>query len=105
MNRLILSTITLILAIIVAAFSPTPAEAVTPGLNGRYILGGTVTKIEYENGERLIYIVDDNGEEWVVSDYQVEVGKRVTMVMQSNGTPDDITDDVAEDVMWNCCKD
>lgn len=104
MNRLVLTITTLILALIVAAFSPIPADAATPGLNGRYILSGTVTKTEYENAERLIHIVDDNGEEWVVSNYEVETGKRVTMVMNSNGTTDDITDDVVEDVMRSCCN-
>lgn len=104
MNRLILTVVTLILALIVAAFSPIPADAATLGLNARYILGGVVTKIEYENAERLIYIVDDSGEEWVVSDYEVEIGKRVTMVMNSNSTTDDTTDDIVEDVMWSCCK-
>lgn len=104
MNRLVLTIATLILALIVAAFSPIPANAATPGLNDRYILIGTATKTEYENAERLIHIVDDNGEEWVVSNYEVEAGKRVTMIMNSNDTTDDITDDVVEDIMWNCCN-
>lgn len=103
-NRLTLTAIMLGLTLIVAAFCPIPANAVTPGLHGRYVLGGIVTKIKYENGKRLVHIVDDNGEEWVVSDYEVEFGRRVTMIMQSNGTPDDITDDIVEDVMWNCCE-
>lgn len=87
-------------------------DAIVPAVNasGRYILSGTVTDAWYEtdHGEdvRVISIVDSNGEEWCATGYDCQVGQKVTLVMNSNGTTNDIFDDIIEDVLWcNCLED
>ena len=86
-------------------------DAVVPAVNasGRYILSGTVTDAWYEtdHGEdvRVISIVDSDGEEWLATGYDCQVGQKVTLVMNSNGTTNDIFDDIIEDVLWcNCVE-
>lgn len=86
-------------------------DAIVPAVNasGRYILSGTVTDAWYEtdHGEdvRVISIVDSNGEEWCATGYDCQVGQKVTLVMNSNGTTNDIFDDIIEDVLWcNCAE-
>lgn len=87
-------------------------DAIVPAVNasGRYILSGTVTDAWYEtdHGEdvRVISIVDSNGEEWCATGYDCQIGQKVTLVMNSNGTTNDIFDDIIEDVLWcNCLED
>ena len=89
----------------VAAKKPNPAV----NSAGRYILSGTVTDAWYEtdHGEdvRVISIVDSNGEEWLATGYDCQVGQKVTLVMNSNDTTNDIFDDIIEDVLWcNCVE-
>ena len=92
----------------VAAKKP---DAVVPAVNasGRYILSGTVTDAWYEtdHGEdvRVISIVDSNGEEWLATGYDCQVGQKVTLVMNANGTTNDIFDDIIEDVLWCNCSE
>lgn len=87
--------------------TPHVESAVTPNPAGRYILSGTVTDAWYEtdHGEdvRVISIVDSNGEEWCATGYDCQVGQKVTLVMNSNGTTNDIFDDIIEDVLWCNC--
>lgn len=84
-------------------------DAIVPAVNasGRYILSGTVTDAWYEtdHGEdvRVISIVDSNGEEWCATGYDCQIGQKVTLVMNSNGTTNDIFDDIIEDVLWCNC--
>ena len=87
-------------------------DSIVPAVNasGRYILSGTVTDAWYEtdHGEdvRVISIVDSNGEEWCATGYDCQIGQKVTLVMNSNGTTNDIFDDIIEDVLWcNCLED
>ena len=87
-------------------------DAIVPAVNasGRYILSGTVTDAWYEtdHGEdvRVISIVDSNGEEWCATGYDCQIGQKVTLVMNSNGTTNDIFDDIIEDILWcNCSED
>ena len=84
-------------------------SAVMPNPAGRYILSGTVTDAWYEtdHGEdvRVISIVDSNGEEWLATGYDCQVGQKVTLVMNSNGTTNDIFDDIIEDVLWCNCTE
>ena len=87
-------------------------DAIVPAVNasGRYILSGTVTDAWYEtdHGEdvRVISIVDSNEEEWCATGYDCQIGQKVTLVMNSNGTTNDIFDDIIEDILWcNCSED
>ena len=83
------------------------------GLNGRYVLAGQVNDIFTfdEFPDKTWYsIVDQNGEEWVYTfDSEDEcvpkMSQRVTMIMNSNGTVDDITDDVIEDLLFCSCNE
>ena len=89
--------------------TPHVESAVTPNPAGRYILSGTVTDAWYEtdHGEdvRVISIVDSNGEEWCATGYDCQIGQKVTLVMNSNGTTNDIFDDIIEDVLWCNCTE
>ena len=84
-------------------------NAVVPNPAGRYILSGIVNDAwyEFDNGAnvRVISIVDSNGEEWVCDGYDCQVGQKVTLVMNSNGTTNDIFDDIIEDVLWCNCSE
>lgn len=84
-----------------------------PGLNGHYILTGIATRYNVvtgldlnDNEITLLYctIEDEYGETWV---YAYELGSEVppanqelTLIMNANGTPDDIDDDIIEDILW-----
>ena len=90
--------------------TPYAESVVTPNPAGRYILSGTVNDAwhEFDNGAnvRVISIVDSNGEEWYATGYDCQVGQKVTLVMNSNGTTNDIFDDIIEDILWcNCSED
>ena len=109
----ILATVMAGAAIIANTVSAKAAEPVKTGLNGRYILEGIVTDVytfDEVPGKVWRTIVDQNGEEWVYT-YEItekcmpNVGQKVVMVMDSNGTVDDITDDSIEDLFFqcNCC--
>lgn len=78
-------------------------DAVMPNSAGRYILGGTVSATYYENGTRVLNIVDENGEVWCATGYDCQINQKVTLVMNSNGTTNDIFDDIIEDVLWCNC--
>ncbi len=87
------------------------------GLNGRYILSGTVEREAIVEGFDIndnartlhyIFITDVNGDGWCYA-YPMDeanipsISQKVTLVMNSNGTPDDIEDDIIEDVLWCNC--
>lgn len=87
-----------------------------PGLNGCYILTGMVTRYDVitgldlnDNESTLLYctIEDENGDAWC---YAYELGSEVppvnqnlTLIMNCNDTPDDIDDDIIEDILWCDC--
>lgn len=87
-----------------------------PGLNGHYILTGMVTRYDVitgldlnNNESTLLYctIEDENGDAWC---YAYELGSEVppvnqnlTLIMNCNDTPDDIDDDIIEDILWCDC--
>ena len=82
-----------------------------PGLNGHYILTGMATRYDVitgldlnDNESTLLYctIEDENGDAWC---YAYELGSEVppvnqnlTLIMNCNDTPDDIDDDIIEDL-------
>lgn len=86
------------------------------GLNGHYILTGMVTRYDVitgldlnDNESTLLYctIEDENGDAWC---YAYELGSEVppvnqnlTLIMNCNDTPDDIDDDIIEDILWCDC--
>lgn len=87
-----------------------------PGLNGHYILTGMATRYDVitgldlnDNESTLLYctIEDENGDAWC---YAYELGSEVppvnqnlTLIMNCNGTPEDIDDDIIEDILWCNC--
>ena len=97
------------------------AAAMKPNAAGRYILSGTVVQepvIECEdldgNNIQLLYcmIEDCNGESWCYA-YEMDnlndvppMYQSVILIMNCNGTPDDIDDDIIEDILWcNCAAE
>ena len=97
------------------------AAAMKPNAAGRYILSGTVVQepvIECEdldgNNIQLLYcmIEDCNGEVWGYA-YEMDnlndvppMYQSVILIMNCNGTPDDIDDDIIEDILWcNCAAE
>lgn len=88
-----------------------------PGLNGHYILTGMATRYDVitgldlnDNENTLLYctIEDENGDAWC---YAYELGNEVppvnqnlTLIMNCNDTPDDIDDDIIEDILWCNCE-
>lgn len=88
-----------------------------PGLNGHYILTGMATRYDVitgldlnDNESTLLYctIEDENGDAWC---YAYELGSEVppvnqnlTLIMNCNDTPDDIDDDIIEDILWCDCE-
>lgn len=112
-----------LMAAIFALPVPTASAAgnsvVKPNAGGRYILSGTVVQepiIEREdldgNNIQLLYcmIEDCNGESWCYA-YEMDnlndvppMYQSVILVMNCNGTPEDIDDDIIEDILWCNCE-
>lgn len=105
----------------VAPVSAAGNSVVKPNAGGRYILSGTVVQepiIECEdldgNNIQLLYcmIEDCNGESWCYA-YEMDnlddvppLYQNVILIMNCNGTPDDIDDDIIESILWcNCTED
>ena len=92
-------------AVSFASAKPSPVQSPTVNPAGRYILGGIVSAAYYENGTRVLNIVDESGEVWCATGYDCQVNQKVTLVMNFNGTTNDVFDDVIEDVLWcNCVE-
>ena len=90
-------------AVSFASANPSLVQSPTVNPAGRYILGGTISAAYYENGTRVLNITDESGEVWCATGYDCQIGQKVTLVMNSNGTTNDIFDDIIEDVLWCCC--
>lgn len=92
-------------------------DGLKPGLNGRYILTGIATRYDvitgldlHDNESTMLYctIEDEYGDTWI---YAYELGSEVppvnqnlTLIMNCNDTPDDIDDDIIEDILWCDCE-
>lgn len=102
-----------------SAATASSIDGLKPGLNGHYILTGMVTRYDVitgldlnDNESTLLYctIEDEYGETWI---YAYELGSEVppvnqnlTLIMNCNDTPDDIDDDIIEDILWcNCATE
>lgn len=99
-----------------ASAATTSIDGLKPGLNGHYILTGMVTRYDvitgldlHDNESTLLYctIEDECGKTWI---YAYELGSEVppvnqnlTLIMNCNNTPDDIDDDIIEDILWCDC--
>lgn len=93
------------------------AAAMKPNAAGRYILGATVSQqnLLHTMNSKGIYrdvlycfFDDENGDTWVYSyepDSEIPpVNQSVILIMNCNGTPDDIDDDIIEDILWCNCE-
>lgn len=102
-----------------SAATASSAAGRKPGLNDRYILTGiatrynVVTGLDLNNNEiTMLYctIEDEYGGTWV---YAYELGSEVppanqklTLIMNCNDTPDNIDNDIIEDILWcNCAAE
>lgn len=102
-----------------SAATASSAAGRKPGLNDRYILTGiatrynVVTGLDLNNNEiTMLYctIEDEYGGAWV---YAYELGSEVppanqklTLIMNCNDTPDNIDNDIIEDILWcNCAAE
>ena len=73
--------------------------------NGRYIMSGYVSNVViFPSGIQMIEVEDSNGDLWQYSYASWEEtpheSQRVTLIMNVNGTPADITNDIIEDVLF-----
>lgn len=100
-----------------SAATASSAAGRKPGLNDRYILTGIATRYNVvtgldlnDNESTLLYctIEDECGETWI---YAYELGSEVPpvnqnliLIMNCNDTPDDIDDDIIEDILWCNCE-
>ena len=119
MAVILFATIFMIPVPAASASSAGSAAAMKPNTGGRYILSGTVVQepiIECEdldgNNIQLLYcmIEDCNGESWCYA-YEMDnlndappMYQSVILVMNCNGTPEDIDDDIIEDILWCNCE-
>ncbi len=117
MALILFATIFMIPVPAASAGSASGAAGRKPGLNDRYILTGiairynVVTGLDLNDNEiTMLYctIEDEYGETWV---YSYELGSEVppanqklTLIMNANGTPNDIDDDIIEDILWCNCE-
>lgn len=109
----ILATVVVGVSILASGVTAKAAEPVKTGLRNRYVLAGRVDDIftfDEVPGKTWYSIVDQNGEEWVYafdsSDKCVpKMNQRITMIMNSNGTADDITDDIIENLLFCDCNE
>lgn len=90
----------------VVAVNPiqSPYADVVVGPLSRYILQGTVSGV-YNQCE-CIWITDQYGEDWFFYGFcPLQRGESATLVINSNGTPNDFSDDFIEDVLWSDCTE
>lgn len=104
-----------------AAIKATAATPCDVGLRGRYVLSATVSQqnLLHTMNSKGIYrdvlycfFDDENGDTWCYA-YECDdetaivppMNQSVTLIMNSNGTPDNY-DDIIEDVLWcDCAED
>ena len=87
----------------VAQQSQTYAD-VSVGPLGRYVLRGTVSGIYNQN--EGVWFSDQYGEDWVFYGFcPLQRGENATLVINSNVTTNDFSDDFIEDVLWSDCTE
>ena len=95
-------------AILAAMLGPskcTPPEGYPqPGPLHRYVVAATVYDSDPHDAAGAV--CDDWGFEWYYQDEPcLYDGQRVTLICYDNETPDDLTDDVLEDILYSCPPD
>lgn len=88
----------------VVAVNPiqSPYVDVVVGPLGRYILQGTVSGVY--NQSECVWFSDQYGEDWFFFGFcPLQRGESATLVINSNGSPNDFSDDFIEDVLWSDC--
>lgn len=79
-----------------------PYVDVIVGPLGRYILQGTVSGVY--NQSECVWFSDQYGEDWFFYGFcPLQRGESATLVINSNGTSNDFSDDFIEDVLWSDC--
>lgn len=79
-----------------------PYVDVVVGPLGRYILQGTVSSVY--NQSECVWFSDQYGEDWFFYGFcPLQRGESATLVINSNGTPNDFSDDFIENVLWSDC--
>ena len=79
-----------------------PYVDVVVGPLGRYILQGTVSGVY--NQSECVWFSDQYGEDWFFYGFcPLQRGESATLVINSNGTSNDFSDDFIEDVLWSDC--
>ena len=80
---------------------PPPEDYPTAGPLGRYVVAATVYDLEQADG--MGAVCDDWGFEWYYQDEpDLYDGQRVVLIIDDNDTPDDLADDVLEDILYSC---
>lgn len=79
-----------------------PYDDVIVGPFGYYVLGAIAMKTYPD--QSTVWFVDEFEDDWFFNGFcSVNPGDRVTLIINSNGTPNDFSDDYIEDVLFSDC--
>jgi hypothetical protein len=79
-----------------------PYDDVIVGPFGYYVLGAIAMKTYPD--QSTVWFVDEFEDDWFFNGFcPVNPGDRVTLIINSNGTPNDFSDDYIEDVLFSDC--
>ncbi len=79
-----------------------PYDDVIVGPFGYYVLGAIAMKTYPD--QSTVWFVDEFEDDWFFNGFcPVNPGDRVTLIINSNGTTDDFSDDYIEDVLFSDC--
>ena len=82
---------------------PPPEGYPTSGPLPRYVVSATVDACDICPGCGCGAVCDDWGFEYYYQGYpDLYDGQRVTLIYNDSGTPDDLADDVLEDILYSC---
>jgi hypothetical protein len=77
-----------------------PVNAAHEAMKNRYIVSAVVYCTD---GDAATVEDTAHDDEWYLYGYSLSVGQPVTLICNDNGTPDDLSDDYIEDVLF--CND
>lgn len=79
-----------------------PYDDVIVGPFGYYVLGAIAMKTYPD--QSTVWFVDEFEDDWFFNGFcPVNPGDHVTLIINSNGTPNDFSDDYIEDVLFSDC--
>ena len=88
-------------AALVPAKCPPPEDYPKPGPLHRYVVAATVH--DSDPNDAAGAVCDDWGFEYYYQDMpDLYDGQRVTLIYNDSGTPDDLADDILEDILYSC---